>query len=80
MGKIIWFEEPSLVDIIITDPIEYFARPATIIICKLKQTSTSDATVHSLPVHETAEQKMNAAWKALRDKVWRRARPHDERC
>ena len=48
MGKIIWFEEPSLQNIIITNPIEYLARPASTVICKLKQSGTSDATVHTI--------------------------------
>ena len=32
MGKVLWFEEPSLRNVIITDPIEYLARPASTVI------------------------------------------------
>ena len=51
MGKLLWFEEPALRNTIITDPIEYLAKPASTVICKLKQ-SGNDVTLHWLPVHE----------------------------
>ena len=66
MGKVIWFEEPALRDVVITDPIEYLAKPASTVICKLKQEG-NDVTLHSLPVHKKAQKMMQGRWMKLRD-------------
>jgi len=50
MGYLMWHDEPLLRDVIILDPIEYFVKPATMIICKHIQDG-NDSTVHFLPVH-----------------------------
>ena len=68
MGKLLWFEEPALRDVVITDPIEYLAKPASTVICKLKQSGGNDVTLHWLPVHEKAQKAMRIPFNNLRDK------------
>ena len=62
----IWFEEPSLRDVVITDPIKYIACPAATVICKLKSDS-ADVTLHNLEVHKTAQRMMQESFLKLRD-------------
>jgi GTPase SAR1 family protein len=50
MGILMWHDEDSLRDVIVFDPIEYFVKPATIIICK-HVPNQSDGIYHSLEIH-----------------------------
>ena len=46
-----WHSDDNLKDIVILDPIGFFVKPATIIICKHKADEL-DSTQHLLPVHK----------------------------
>ena len=50
MGYWMWHDQPVLRDVIILDPIEFFVKPASLIICKHIK-DESDPTFHFLPVH-----------------------------
>ena len=50
MGYLMWHDQPVLRDVIILDPIEFFVKPAALIICKHIQDG-DDPTMHFLPVH-----------------------------
>jgi hypothetical protein len=50
MGILMWHDEDTLRDIIVFDPIEYFVKPATIIICK-HVPNQSDGIYHSTEIH-----------------------------
>ena len=50
MGYLMWHDQPVLRDIIILDPIEFFVKPAALIICKHIQDG-NDPRMHFLPVH-----------------------------
>ena len=50
MGYLMWHDQPLLRDVIILDPIEFFVKPATLIICKHIQDG-NDLRMHFLPVH-----------------------------
>ena len=50
MGYLMWHDQPVLRDVIILDPIEFFVKPAALIICKHIQDG-NDPTMHFLPVH-----------------------------
>lgn len=51
MGILMWHNEDMLRDIVVFDPIEYFVKPATIIICKHVPNKT-DGIYHSLEIHK----------------------------
>jgi hypothetical protein len=50
MGYLMWDDQPVLRDLIVLDPIEFFVKPAALIICKHIQDG-NDPTMHFLPVH-----------------------------
>jgi hypothetical protein len=50
MGYLMWHDQPLLRDVIILDPIEFFVKPASLIICKHIHDG-NNPTVHFLPVH-----------------------------
>lgn len=57
MGLAMWHEESNLRMIIILNPIEYFVKPATTIICKHASENlieTSDV-IHELPIHKECQ-------------------------
>jgi hypothetical protein len=57
MGVLIWIEEPGLRDVVILDPIEYFVKPVTRIICKhLASKKDPYAIKHELPIHKECHQ------------------------
>jgi GTPase SAR1 family protein len=51
MGILMWHDEDTLRDIIVFDPIEYFVKPATIIICKHVPDKV-DGIYHSMEIHD----------------------------
>jgi GTPase SAR1 family protein len=66
MGVFIWIEEPSLREIVILDPIEYFVKPATRIICKhLASKKDPYATKHELPIHKECQRELPEDWKLM---------------
>jgi hypothetical protein len=50
MGYWMWHDQPVLRDVIILDPIGFFVKPASLIICKHTQDG-NDPTLHFLSVH-----------------------------
>jgi hypothetical protein len=50
MGYLMWHDQPVLRDVIILDPIDFFVKPAALIICKHVRDG-NDPTMHFLPVH-----------------------------
>ena len=50
MGYLMWHDQPILRDVIILDPIEFFVKPASLIICNHIQDG-KDPRQHFLPVH-----------------------------
>lgn len=64
MGVIMWHDEPGLRDAIVLDPITYFVRPATIIICK-HSPDIGDSTCHFLEVHQKAQRLCSSEWHNL---------------
>jgi GTPase SAR1 family protein/DNA-binding Lrp family transcriptional regulator len=67
MGVIIWIEEPGLREVVILDPMEYFVKPVTRIICKhLASRKDPYATKHELPIHEECRQgELSEDWKLM---------------
>ena len=55
MGYLMWHDQPVLRDVIILDPIDFFVKPATLIICKHIEDG-NDPTLHFLPVHIKCEE------------------------
>jgi hypothetical protein len=50
MGILMWHDEETLRDVVVFDPIEYFVKPATTIICK-HAPNHRDETSHLLEIH-----------------------------
>ena len=50
MGYLMWHDQPILRDVIILDPIDFFIKPAALIICNHIQDG-NDPRKHFLPVH-----------------------------
>jgi GTPase SAR1 family protein/DNA-binding Lrp family transcriptional regulator len=67
MGVIIWIEEPGLREVVILDPIEYFVKPVTRIICKhLASRKDPYAIKHELPIHKECHQgELSEDWKLM---------------
>ena len=65
MGKLTWFEDGALRDVIITNPIDYLAVPASRVACKLKPTGNDHTTHANEPHHKKAAKKMTAEWMCL---------------
>jgi GTPase SAR1 family protein len=63
MGILIWINEEKLRDIVILDPIEYFVKPATMIICKHIATKDDPyRTVHCEEVHKACREEWSQDW------------------
>jgi GTPase SAR1 family protein len=56
MGILMWHDEDTLRDIIVFDPIEYFVKPATIIICKHNPDKV-DGIYHSMEIHRKVKKQ-----------------------
>lgn len=67
MGKLTWFEDGALRDVIITNPIDYLAIPASRVACKLKPTGNDHTTHANEPHHKKAAKTMTEEWITLRD-------------
>jgi hypothetical protein len=67
MGVLIWIEEPGLMEVVILDPIEYFVKPVTRIICKhLASKKDPYAIKHELPIHkECRNGELSEDWKLM---------------
>jgi GTPase SAR1 family protein len=67
MGVLIWIEEPGLREVVILDPIEYFVKPVTRIICKhLASKKDPYAIKHELPIHKECHQGvLSEDWKRM---------------
>ena len=52
MGILMWHDEDKLREVVVFDPIEYFVKPATIVICK-HVPDEADGTYHVLDIHRT---------------------------
>ncbi|KAK0350834.1 hypothetical protein LTR94_027409, partial [Friedmanniomyces endolithicus] len=50
MGILMWHDEDKLREVVVFDPIEYFVKPATIVICK-HVPDEADGTYHVLDIH-----------------------------
>ena len=61
MGHLIWNPEPILRGVVILDPICFFVKPVTIIICK-HQPTDEDPTWHLLDVHKLCDKKQHSKW------------------
>jgi len=57
LGVLMHHPEPALADIVITNPVDFLAIPASIIVC--------DHTIHHLPQHEEAKGKYPVLWKEM---------------
>jgi GTPase SAR1 family protein len=63
MGILIWINEEKLRDVVILDPIEYFVKPVTIIICKHIATKDDPyRTVHCEEIHEACRKRWRQDW------------------
>jgi GTPase SAR1 family protein len=66
MGVLIWIEEPGLREVVILDPIEYFVKPVTRIICKhLASKKDPYAIKHELPIHIQCQRELSEDWKQM---------------
>lgn len=64
MGMVMWHSDDSLRDIIILDPIDYFVKPATIVICK-HAPKKDDAIYHSLDIHKKVKKRHKNEWDCM---------------
>jgi hypothetical protein len=63
MGIVIWINEEKLRDVVILDPIEYFVKPATMIICKHIATKDDPYhTVHCDMIHKSCRKEWPEDW------------------
>jgi GTPase SAR1 family protein len=74
MSILMWNNDEMLKNIIILDPIEYFVKPATIIICKHSIAkphqhqaggSVSDSTLHLTPIHKKSMKHFFEDWQCM---------------
>lgn len=61
MGILLWHNEPTLRDVVILDAVQYFVRPATVIICKYAPDAT-DATNHTMQEHVNCRDNCRLDW------------------
>jgi GTPase SAR1 family protein len=65
-GIIIWFDEPSLRDLIILDPIHYFVEPLSLFICKHIATKDDPyplkKTKHEEEIHKQIKRRLPKDW------------------
>eukprot|EP01041_Mallomonas_annulata_P000218 gene218-395_t len=64
VGILMWHDEGRLKDVVIIDPVEYFVKPATLIICKHVATE-DDKTIHQLDIHEKCKEEFPEDWKGM---------------
>jgi GTPase SAR1 family protein len=63
MGMVMWIDEGKLRDIVILDPIKYFVKPATMIICKhIATKDDSYHIVHCEEIHQDCRRKWPEDW------------------
>lgn len=63
MGFLIWIEENDLRDIVILDPIEYFVKPTTMIICQhVENIDDPYLTKHETNIHLNAKNTYKEDW------------------
>jgi hypothetical protein len=60
-GNLMWHNEPGLREMVILNPIEFFVKPATIIICK-HSPDENDPTHHVSDLHKKASKKFMKKW------------------
>jgi hypothetical protein len=66
MGVLIWIEESDLREIVILDPIEYFVKPVTRIICKhLASKNDPRAIKHELQIHKECQKQLSEDWNLM---------------
>ena len=58
---VMWKDSSPLDEVVIIDPVEYFVKPASAVICKHKP-SARDATLHCEPVHQQCQRKDKMLW------------------
>jgi GTPase SAR1 family protein len=65
-GIVIWFDEPSLRDLIILDPIRYFVEPLSLLICKHIATKDDPyplkKTKHEEEIHKQIKRGLSKDW------------------
>jgi GTPase SAR1 family protein len=64
MGYLMWHNESELRDIIILDPITYFVKPSTLLICK-HQPTEGDPTHHLLEIHKLCRKIFYEDWHVM---------------
>jgi GTPase SAR1 family protein len=63
MGILIWINEEKLRDIVILDPIEYFVKPATMVVCKhIATTDDPYHIVHCEEIHKACRKHCPEGW------------------
>jgi hypothetical protein len=63
MGILIWINDDKLRDIVILDPVEYFVKPATKILCKHIATKDDPYhTVHCEDIHKACRKQWPEDW------------------
>jgi len=65
MGMLMWHETEELKDIVILKPIDFFIKPATVIICKHTPSDNEHNVVHFTETHERIKEKHNDDWKRM---------------
>jgi hypothetical protein len=66
MGYLMWHDQSVLRDVIILDPIDFFVKPAALIICKhIRDTDGNDPTMHFLPAHSKCKKMQFLNFTAL---------------
>jgi GTPase SAR1 family protein len=64
MGILMWHDEDTLRDVVVFDPIEYFVKPATIVICKHNPDKV-DGIYHSLEIHRKVKKVMSKEFREM---------------
>jgi len=67
MGMLMWHEEPSLCDVVIMDPVSFFVKPATNVICK-HEPDLVDDTVHIRQIHDEMRIRYGVDFKTMTKK------------
>ena len=67
MGYLMWHDQPFLRDVIILDPIDFFVKPAALVICKHIQDG-NDPSMHFLSVHSKCKRMQFNKFTALTTK------------
>ena len=66
LGLLTWFEEDSLRDVVILDPVEFFVSPATNIVCQHER--DRQGTVHTNEVLKRAKKEFHGAFEDMAKK------------